>query len=570
MKKTTAITLSLLLVLAIFPMQALAESHPLTVTIDGKKVSFPDAQPYVDGNHVMLPIRFISEHLLVSITWNGAAKEVTLSNDDNVQVLQLQGNTVQLAGSTTTYAAALKKDRVYLPHNAIAELFGCEVNYDSAKSTLAFVTSAGGNQDEVQPRVEGVIHALIAGQFDDVYAQFDENMAAAITPEQLEAGWESLASSLGDFESITIMQQTKVNELDAVAALAAFSEMQLKIQFAFHSDGRIASLSFNRYYEQSQAEMPTNVREETVVIGENTDYPLGGTLTLPKEVNGPVPAVVLVHGSGPSDRDEAAYAYKPFRDIAWALAAEGIAVLRYDKRTYTYGEQLAKSDMRTFTAAQETVDDAVLASHWLKQDDRINASQVYIIGHSLGGMLAPRIDAAGGDFAGLILLAGTPRKLWEVMYDQNVSAIEAMDMDEAARESNLEAVRNEYARAQQLQEMTDEEAQQTTIFGIPAYYFKEMDRYNAADIAAKLHKPIFILQGKTDFQVKADVDYVSWQQRLEGVDDVAYALYPGLNHFFIASQGDAVGTTAEYQIPGYVDKAVLKDIADWIREQIEQ
>ncbi|MBD2846577.1 DUF3887 domain-containing protein [Paenibacillus sp. IB182496] len=546
MKKTAALTLSFLLVLTMVPMLALAEFKPVAITIDGERVRFPDAQPYADGETVMLPIRFVAEHLSVAIRWNGAAREVELAHHDQVHVLRLQDDTVAWVGSPNTYAAAMKKGRVYVPHSAISDLFGYEADYDPAAGTVAFVTTAAPSPQQVQLWADEVIQAFLAGQFDAVYDRFDAALADAVSREALQTGWEAVSPTLGEFEATTVLQQAEVDGLHVAAGRAAFSEQQLKFQMAFHADGRLASISFSPLYDQPAAEAPTGVQEEPVALGEDTDYPLEGTLTLPADASGAVPAVILVHGSGPSDRDGTVFAYTPYRDIAWSLAEQGIAVLRYDKRTYAYGQQLAQSDMRTFTVAEETVEDAVQASDWLKQD--------------------ARIDAAGGDFAGLILFAGTPRTLWEVMYDQNVDAIAAMDIDEDTRAAYLEAARGEYERASHLQELTDEEAQQSTIFGLPAYYIKEMDRYDAAAIAAELHKPILILQGETDFQVKADVDYVLWQERLAGVEDVTFARYPGLNHFFIASEGDAIGTTAEYQIPGHVDEGVLQDIAAWIGE----
>ena len=566
MKKTVAITLSLLLMLTAVPV--LADSNPVHITIDEERVIFPSAQPYADGETVMLPIRFILEHLSVSVNWNGATNEVVLSKNDEVHALQLQNNTAHLTGSSTTYVAALRDGRLFLPYSVITDLYGYEADYNPAINTVAIVTSADSSHSaKVKLWVNEVIHAFIADDFDKVYSRFDENMTAAVSLENLESGWTSVAASFGEFKDIAIKQQSVVEKLDVVAALVTFSEVQLQFNLVFHSDGRIASISFSYKYEHLESELPTGLQEETIVIGKNTDYPLEGTLTMPSNVTGSVPAVVLVHGSGANDRDSTAFSYKPFRDIAWTLAENGIAVLRYDKRTFVYGEQLAATDMKKFTVAQESVEDAVHASNWLKQDDRIDASQVYIIGHSLGGMLAPRIDAAGGDFAGLILLAGTPRTLWEVMYDQNVAAIEAMDLPENMRASYLEAINNEFTRAQQLQEITDDEAQQSVIFNVPAYYLKEMDSYDAAGIAAELQKPIFILQGETDFQVYADVDYVLWQQLLKDVKEVTYALYPGLNHFFIVSEGDAIGTIQEYQTPGHVDEGVLQDIAEWIWEQ---
>ena len=150
---------------------------------------------------------------------------------------------------------------------------------------------------------------------------------------------------------------------------------------------------------------------ENIIVGENTKYPLNGLLTLPDGANKPVPAVVFVHGSGASNMDEKVGKVTPFKDLAEGLAKLGIASIRYDKRFFVHGFKLMKE--KNVTVKMETIKDALLATEILKKDSRIDKDNIFIIGHSMGAMLAPRIDAEGGDYKGLILMAGSPRKLEE-------------------------------------------------------------------------------------------------------------------------------------------------------------
>ena len=163
--------------------------------------------------------------------------------------------------------------------------------------------------------------------------------------------------------------------------------------------------------------------KEKITVGAGTDYPLSGILTLPDDLSVPVPAAVLVHGSGPSDMDEKIGGLTPFKDIAEGLAAHGIATIRYDKRTFAHGRKLL--NLKDVTVWQETIEDALLATEMLKSDSRINKEKVFIIGHSMGAMLAPRIDAEGGNYSGLILMAGSPRKIEEILMDQNKAIMES-------------------------------------------------------------------------------------------------------------------------------------------------
>ena len=157
--------------------------------------------------------------------------------------------------------------------------------------------------------------------------------------------------------------------------------------------------------------------EERIIVGEGGEYPLKGMITLPEGSDSPVPAVVMLHGSGTSDMDERVMKCTPFKDLAAGLAERGIASIRYDKRSFAHGRKMKKAGI--ITVREESIEDAVLAADLIRKDPRIDADRVFLLGHSMGAMLAPRVDAEGGDFRGLILMAGTPRTLEQVLADQN-------------------------------------------------------------------------------------------------------------------------------------------------------
>ena len=160
---------------------------------------------------------------------------------------------------------------------------------------------------------------------------------------------------------------------------------------------------------------------ENIVVGEGTKYPLKGILTLPEDRQTQVPAVVFVHGSGSSNMDEKVGKLTPFKDLAEGLAQLGIASVRYDKRSFAHPFKILRE--KIITVKEETIEDAIRATELLKRDSRIDKDNIFIAGHSMGGMLAPRIDAEGGNYKGLILMAGSPRRLEEIMLDQNEAVI---------------------------------------------------------------------------------------------------------------------------------------------------
>src|SRR4051794_36392117 len=142
--------------------------------------------------------------------------------------------------------------------------------------------------------------------------------------------------------------------------------------------------------------------EEPVVVGSG-EWALPGTLTLPTGT-GPFPAVVLVHGSGPHDRDETIGPNKPFRDLAWGLATRGIAVLRYEKRTKEHGAKFVKEN--TYTLRSEVIDDVRAAVALLRSHRSVDPKRIFVAGHSQGAVAAPRVAELEPGLGGVILLAG--------------------------------------------------------------------------------------------------------------------------------------------------------------------
>lgn len=281
------------------------------------------------------------------------------------------------------------------------------------------------------------------------------------------------------------------------------------------------------------------MRTLPITVAADADYPLPGLLTLPDGA-GPFPAVLLVHGSGPQDRDEAVGPNRPFRDLAVGLAALGVASLRYDKRTFAHGKRLADALQGRLSVEEEVIRDALCAAALLRAEPLIRPDRVYLLGHSMGGMLAPRIDAEGGAFAGLIFWAGTPRTLDALILEQNEASLAAMPPEQRAAAAPLvQALREQFAA---LPRMAEEDAQHTHILGnLWAWYFKEM----------LTHPP--------------EEYFRRYEALLAAHPDAVFHLYPGLNHLFMPSPTGAIAEVLhEYQQPQAVDSQVIADIARWI------
>ena len=150
--------------------------------------------------------------------------------------------------------------------------------------------------------------------------------------------------------------------------------------------------------------------------------------------------MVLVHGSGPNDRDETIGANKPFRDLAWGLATRSIAVLRYEKRTKQYPGKLMATGVGQFTAQEESIDDALSAVGQLRGTEGIDPKRIFVLGHSLGGTLAPRIGQADPKITGLIIMAGSTRPLEDMVVEQTRYLISLNGTPTAEGEAKLSEV----------------------------------------------------------------------------------------------------------------------------------
>ena len=306
--------------------------------------------------------------------------------------------------------------------------------------------------------------------------------------------------------------------------------------------------------------------EEKIIVGEGTQYPLKGCLTLPTDVSNPVPAVVFVHGSGSSNRDEKVGKLTPFRDLAHGLAAHGIASVRYDKRTFAHAFKLLRDKSLTVTVKEETIEDAILATELLRGDPRIDPANIFIIGHSMGAMLAPRIDKEGGNYRGLILLAGTPRRLEEVMVEQNNEVL--AEMKGLARRLVEKQIKKLNGTFDGLYEMSDEDAKKKKLGGgVTLYYFKEMGEPPVESYLKNLKKPILVMQGAKDFQVKADTDFRLYKELLADHPNASFILYENLNHAFVPSvYGSISKAKQEYGVEQHIGENVIADIARWIAQ----
>lgn len=406
--------------------------------------------------------------------------------------------------------------------------------------------------------------ALLAqGEFAKATSTFDATMLQALPETKLKSVWEGLIKQAGAFKQTGGARMEKTLRYDVAFITCVFERAQLDAKVVYNADGRISGLFFVPSTPLANDTPAPYVSRDTF---DERDFTLGskpwllpGTLSLPKG-DGPFPCVVLVHGSGPQDRDETLGANKPFRDLAWGLATRGIAVLRYEKRTREHAASLQPLPL-PFTVNEETVYDAVDAVQALRSTPKIDDARIFVLGHSLGGMLIPRIAAQSNYAAGFIVLAGTTRPLEDVIIEQTNYLALLDGAKTMAEEKRIDAVQTEIDR---IKKLTDADAADPAIlFGAPASYWLDLRGYDPAASAKPIDKPMLLLQGERDYQVTM-VDFDRWKSALAGKPNVTFKQYPTLNHLFM--EGEGPGNPNEYSVPGHVAQRVIDDIADWVKQ----
>jgi len=393
------------------------------------------------------------------------------------------------------------------------------------------------------------LDSVLAGKYDDFLQMSTADVQKSLPAAEL-AKLGATIKTYGALEKIGDPATTRSGPNSIVNFPAKFANQNINFRIIVNSSGLVSGffqLPGGVNWQRPEYSQPASFKERDVTVGEG-EWKLPGTLTVPVGA-GPFPAVVLVHGSGPNDRDETVGGAKVFKDLAEGLASRGIVVLRYEKRTLHYRARIAA--IKNYTVQDETVEDAVSALATVRAQAEVNGSRVFIIGHSLGGYVAPRIAEQDGKLAGIVLMAGNARPLEDLLVDQvTYMGITGKQLENAkAIQANVKKL-----------EKGDEDS--PSLVGVPASYWLDLKGYDPAAAAKKLGIPMLILQGERDYQVTM-ADFALWKAALGSSKGVVIKSYPALNHLFVAGEGKSL--PAEYSRPGHVAPAVIEEIAKFVK-----
>lgn len=420
-----------------------------------------------------------------------------------------------------------------------------------------------------------LVTQFVQGDLEAVVQSLDESLRQQLTVERLQATLQSLIASVGAFKQQVGAHTFKIPSAELVIVTCAFANSSLDINVAFNEQDKIVGLNitqvggveqqYTTVYEPPSYVNQNLFKEQEVRIGKG-EWVLPGTLSVPLG-DGPFVAVVLVHGSGPNDRDETIGPNKPFRDLAWGLASQGIVVLRYDKRTKVYPQQMTER-INTLTVKEEVIDDALEAVSLLRSIPEVDSQSIVVLGHSLGGYLLPRIGAADSGIAGLIMLAGLCRTLEDTILDQFSYIYSLSGTLSPEQQKQLDELKKQVALVKSPDLSVSTLASDLPLGVSPAYWL-DLRGYHPEQIVRGLQQPMLILQAEGDYQVTME-DFQMWKNALGNRSNVQFKSYAGLSHLFMTFEGGEKSTPAAYTVPGHVVEEVVRDIAEWVKHDISR
>ena len=375
------------------------------------------------------------------------------------------------------------------------------------------------DEDPLVLKARAMVEAMIRGDFEASVRDFDATMTKLSGPDKMAGMWEQLPAQLGAFQRRAGERRDKLGVYDIVLVTCVFEKRTMDIRVVFNPAGRIAGLQLvptapPAVYAPPAYADPEKFAESEVLVGAEP-WVLPGTLTRPKG-NGPFPGLVLVHGSGPNDRDETLGPNKPFQDLAWGLASRGIAVLRYEKRTRAHGAKMtADPGFALMTVKEETIDDAVAAARLLQNTPVLDPKRIFILGHSLGGTLIPRIAAASESLgpAGFISMAGLTFPFADEYLRQMTYLLSLDGQQSDEDKKQLTEIR---AQVEAIKALTAaDRGSRKAYIGAVAAYWLDLRDYDPAAAARTIKRPMLFLQGQRDYQVLA-ANLERWQKALGG------------------------------------------------------
>lgn len=423
---------------------------------------------------------------------------------------------------------------------------------------------------ELLEKAKNATELLQQKKFDEFKKVISDNFKKATEGQDLDV-FTMLEKELGAYKGFQTSEVKQMQGRTLVDSRLDFEKGTVDQFVAFDENNNIDGIN---YLNMVKAILPEE-GETAVTVDAGTGFPLKGMVKMPK---GEVKAgVVLVDGSGPNDMNFRLGDNQMMKNLSDQLAEKGIAVLRFNKRTYQYAKELAEKGLQNkILIKDEFIDDAAAALKLLANTEGVPADKIFLLGHSQSASYLPAINEESGNVAkGYILASGTPKNLAEVSKLQYEEIIKSMDKEK--QKDQIESIEGKYKQYSELLDkvptMTDEELAkpENYPFGIPGAYIKDTLRYEPMKSYQETELPMLIRNGEFDKQVQP-TEVKTWEEGLKGKENVDVATVKGANHLMQPSDG-SIGLmdviTKEYQKNAPIVDQFINDVVAFIEKSVK-
>ena len=386
------------------------------------------------------------------------------------------------------------------------------------------------------------VNAFMQENYDKALSYTDSSFKANVTPAALKQISDGIKLQHGKFKNIISIAFKQEASFKAYYVYTAFEKDSLDIKTVFNKEGKIVGMFHSRHPNDA----------DYFIQSGNIKIP--GTLLTAKD-NNQKKLVILVHGSGPGDRDETLAKIKPFKDLAEGLLKKGISSYRYDKRT-----NFAPNSMpEDYSIDDEVTNDVLNIIKYFKSNDSYRNYKIYVIGHSLGAMMAPRIASkANGTVSGIVMMAGPTRQIETLLLDQINYLDSLFPSPQLDAQKQLIEKQVRYIHSQAFNQHSPKDS---LVGHLPASYLISLKNYHPLQLIKTLNIPVYIIQGEKDYQVTM-FDFDNWKKAARGKSNINFKSFPGLSHTFMSSEG--VPSPNDYLGEKHIAQNVIDDICNWI------
>lgn len=427
--------------------------------------------------------------------------------------------------------------------------------------------SSENDKDDVNlDLAKETILKLIDGNSQFAVEQFDSTMSSMLNAERLDAGIGQIKMMYGDF--------IKIDTIDVISNFQFSINLEFETHFvsadlSYNNDLQITGLFFrptkkkeNEIAELYPEYIDTNRFEEKKIKIESIEL-IDGILTIPKTEDS-FPLIILNHGSGRQDKDLTIGPNKFFKQLAWGLASNGIAVMRFDKLTYI-DPRIINEKLPELTIFDEFNLLAKDALDYLISDTSLNYNSIVMLAHSQSGTIIPSLYGEK-NIDGFIIMAGTTRKIYDLFKEQMIYIFNLDNTLSATERERIEEIENQIDYFNKYKDSSSLDITKLPM-NLPLSYLKSIDEYDAMDILKKNPKPTLILSGESDYQVPPK-DFELMKEGLKENKNYNFILFNKLNHIFAVVDG--VPTPNDYSKKSNIAPEVFIEIKKWIDKIKEQ